>query len=321
MAVTVLVTGADGFIGGHVCCRLAEGGAQVIPVVRRIDGSGGEQATVAVDDISAKRDWSEVVRGVDVVVHLAAITHSGDLCRSEAYARYAAVNVDATLALARAAREAGAKRFVFMSSIKVNGEYSSEVNDELVRFTAADPPQPEDHYGRTKWQAEQGLAKLAGDSFALVILRPPLVYGPGQKGNLLRLMQWVADGRPLPLSSVKNARSLIYVGNLADATADAVFADARLHGTFTLADIELSTPELVRAMASALNVRPRLFRLPLLILHAMLSAIGKGGMAARLTGSLVVDASVAREQLGWSPATSFETAMKTTAEWFLQDRA
>ncbi len=312
----LVITGADGFIGQPLAAALEADGATVVRVVRslRTGGAGGER--VAVGDLAAQPDLGRVLAGADTVIHLAAVTHSADTTDTAAMARYRAVNVDASVHLARAAHAAGVARFVFLSSIKVNGERTPYPARAEQRFSPVSAPRPEDNYGRSKLEAEIALRAICNDThMQLTVLRPPLVYGPGNKGNLLRLLHWVAARRPLPFAAVDNSRSLLFVDNLIDAIKLAA-APGHDGGLYTLADVDLSTPALIRAMATALGVRPRLLRMPVRALGAICAATGRRAEWQRLSGSLLVDSSAIRTRLGWQPAIAPTAAMGATAAWY-----
>jgi nucleoside-diphosphate-sugar epimerase len=233
-------------------------------------------------------------------------------------AEFRRVNTQATLELARAAVRQGVRRFVFLSTIKVNGERT-----ERTPFTERDTPAPADPYAVSKWEAEQGLAQLAaGGELELVVLRPPLVYGPGVKGNFLRLMKLVARGMPLPLGGVANRRSLVYVGNLASAIERAACTDRSVQGTYLVSDGEdLSTADLVRRLGDALDRRARLFTLPPALLHALGRALGRRDEVTRMIESLRVDCSAARRELQWQIPFTVEQGLKETADWFARRRS
>jgi nucleoside-diphosphate-sugar epimerase len=231
-------------------------------------------------------------------------------------AEHRRVNRDATLALARAAQRAGVRRFVFLSTIKVNGERTGDAP-----FSERDTPAPADPYAQSKWEAEQGLGEIAaGGALELVVLRPPLVYGPHVKGNFLRLMKLVARRVPLPLGGVDNRRSLIYVGNLASAIERACRAAAR--GTFLVSDgTDLSTADLLRKLGEAMGRPARLFPLPAALLGALGRAAGKGDEVRRMLESLRVDCSAARRELQWQIPFTVEQGLRETADWFAAPHA
>ncbi len=228
---------------------------------------------------------------------------------------YHRVNVAGTERLAIMAAEAGVRRFIYASSVKVNGERTLDAP-----FTESEAPHPEDAYGRSKSEAEDALHRVAGFSkLEAVVVRPPLVYGPGVKGNFLRLMRLVARGVPLPLASVVNRRSLVFVGNLVDAIIACVESPAAPGNTYLVCDKEdVSTPELIRSLAAALGVRARLFPCPVALLKLGAALLGNGGEAERLTGSLQVDSTKIRRQLGWQPRHTLAHGLAATARWYYQ---
>jgi nucleoside-diphosphate-sugar epimerase len=230
-------------------------------------------------------------------------------------AEYRNVNVASTEKLARDAAAQGVRRLVFLSSIKVNGE-----NTRDRPFTEGDAPNPEDAYGISKLEAEQLLWKISAETgLEVVVLRAPLVYGPGVKGNFLRLMNLVARNRPLPLASVRNKRSLVFLGNLVDALIVAMRSPAAAGHVYLVSDGEdLSTPELIRGIAKALDVPPRLLPLPTSLLRACGVMLGKKGESARLTDSLQIDSSKIRRDLGWRPSYSVEQGLEQTGSWYLE---
>ena len=319
----VLVTGAPGFIGRVVCARLERHGIGVVRHARRVadDVPGGAAADV-IGDIAGPIDWRPWLDGVDAVVHLAAVTHSGGLRARRARAHYFTVNVDATRALAEQARECGVRRFVYLSSIKASGERSARDGATFRALSAADPPAPEDNYGRSKLAAERALAGICAEApMDAIALRPPLVYGPGVRGNFARLLDLIARGVPLPFAAVDNRRSLIYVDNLAGAIECALnSAPAPGLRSYTLADVTVSTPMLVRGLAEALGVPARLVRVPSSVLALLARLPGPGAALSRLTGNLVVDADAARRELDWHPEADAATGFAATARWFREHR-
>jgi nucleoside-diphosphate-sugar epimerase len=314
MSLTVLVTGANGFVGRRVCAELQRAGAAVRAAVRTAaSGEGLPGEIVSVGDLAAATSWSAAVDGVDAVIHLAARVHVMRDTSTDPLAAFRAANVSATEALARAAAVHGVKRFVYVSSIKVNGEATAER-----AFTPSDTPNPVDAYGVSKWEAEQALRRLAGDKqLEVVVVRPPLVYGPGVGGNFLRLLRLVSAGVPLPLGSVRNARSMVYVENLAHALI-ACATHARAAGeTYLVRDGEdLSTPDLITRLADAVGKKPRLLRIPLSVLGLAGALTGKRAEVERLTGSLRVDSSHLETTLDWSPPYSVGAGIAETARWF-----
>jgi len=303
------VTGASGFIG-QALCAAAAAGHRVRRAVRRAEGD--DPASVTVGELAPETDWRRALEGVQCVVHLAARTHVLSETARDPLAEYRRVNVEGTLRLAEQAAQAGVRRLVFMSSVKVNGESTQRP------FTERDDPRPEDGYGFSKRDAERALGRVSGTTgMEVVILRPPLVYGPGVKGNFLRLLDVVARRVPLPLASIRNRRSLIYVGNLVDAVLAAIASPRAAGGTYLLSDGEdVSTPELVREMARALGVAPRLLPCPSSWLKLAGAVTGRRAAVARLTGSLQVDSTAAHRDLEWRPRYTLAQGLAATARWY-----
>lgn len=315
--MNVLVTGATGFVGRTLCNRLFAMGARVhgtlLPTEapsRLVQGV----LPVTVEPLSTATPWSHALAGIDTVIHLAARVHIMDDSAAEPLNEFRRVNVAGTLRLAREAASAGVKRLVFISSIKVNGEESA------TPYTADSAPAPTDPYGISKWEAEQGLRSIESETgMEVVVVRPTLVYGPGVKANFLSIMKVVSRGVPLPLGSIANRRSLIYVGNLADVLATCASHPAAAGKTFLVSDgDDVSTAELVARIAGALGVPVRLLPFPPALMRLGAKIIGKSGVVARLTGSLAVDLAHARDVLGWQPPFSVDAGLRETAQWFKQ---
>ncbi len=310
----ILVTGASGFVGAVLCRELVASGHAVRAAVRRTGPPGvapPELQQVPIPDIAAEFDRRALLDGVGAVVHLAAIAHRS--VGSDAELRR--VNVDGTVRLAEAA--AGfVRRFVFLSSVKVHGEDSGSG-----AYEEADALRPEDSYGRSKLEAERALTGIAALSgMELVLIRPPLVYGPGVRANFLRLLGWVDSGLPLPFASVRNRRSLIYLGNLVDAIARCVEHPAA-RGPFLVSDAEtVSTPDLVSRIAGALGRPARLLPAPSALLRAAGTIAGRRDEIRRLIGNLVVDPSRARRLLDWRPPHTLDEGLAETARWFKSAR-
>jgi len=311
---TVLVTGAYGFIGSALCRALVAAGHVPRAAVRRIVPGGiGPETAIGVGAIDGNTDWTKALRGIECIVHLASPTDAQRGSPADYLAEYRRVNVAGSRRLAQQAAAAGARRLVFMSTIKVNGERTAER-----AYTEDDAPRPEDAYGISKQEAEQALREVAQKTgLEFVVLRPPLVYGPGVKGNFLRLMNLVARGVPLPLGAVDNRRSFIYIGNLAGAIVRALEAPQAAGRTYLVSDGEdVSTPDLVRALARALGVKPRLLSLPLAALILAATLTGKRGEFTRLAGSLRVDSSRIRRELDWRPPFTLAQGLELTAKWY-----
>lgn len=305
----ILVTGAAGFVGRALCDHLIRHNHVVLPAVRSVSELPGEMIVGNIDGLT---NWTAVLANCDAVVHLAARVHVMDDTELNPLSLYRTTNTAGTLGIARQAAQAGVKRFVFISTIKVNGEG----HDTPYRET--DMAAPEDAYAISKWEAEQGLRQIAADTgLEVVILRPPLVYGPGVKANFMRLIQIIKRGCPLPLGAIRNQRSLLYLGNFVDAIRLCVEHPAAVGQTFLLDDGEpVSTPELIRAVARALGRPARLRALPVWMLEAAGTLLGKRAAVARLTGSLFVDSSVIRSRLGWVPPFTLEQGLAATAETY-----
>jgi nucleoside-diphosphate-sugar epimerase len=315
------VTGATGFVGVALLQRLAAmlkvGGATdavcSVLALTRVAPQGLASALAGVQympvgDLVGPVDWPTVLEGVSVLVHCAARVHVMKDTVADPLTAFRAVNVDGTLNLARQAAAAGVKRFVFISSVKVNGESTQPGQ----AFTEADAPNPQDAYGQSKHEAEQGLRQLTADTgMEVVIIRPPLVYGPGVKANFAALMRAVHRGWPLPLGAVHNQRSIVALDNLVDFIITCITHPKAANQTFLVSDgQDLSTTELVRGMAHAAGVPARLLPAPVWALQAGASLLGKGGAVQRLCGNLQVDISKARSLLGWAPPVSVEEGLR-----------
>jgi len=311
---TILVTGANGFIGSALCRALVAAGHVPRAAVRRIvPGGKGPEPAVAVGEIDGTTDWSKALRGIEYIVHLASPSDQPRGSPADSLAKYRRVNVAGSRRLAEQAAAAGARRLVFMSTIKVNGERTAER-----AYTENDAPRPQDAYGISKQEAEQALRDVAQKTgLEIAVLRSPIVYGPGVKGNFLRLMHLVARGVPLPLGAVNNRRSFIYTGNLAGAIIKALDAPQAAGRTYLVSDGEdVSTPDLVRGLALALGVTARLPALPLAALGFGATLAGKRAEFARLSGSLQVDSSRIRRELDWQPRYSLTQGLTETARWY-----
>ena len=307
---SILVTGANGFVGRVLCDALAASGRTVRKAVRAV---AGDATTTTVGEIGPATDWRASLTGVSAVVHLAARTHVLHETAPDPLAACLHVNAQGTERLARSAAACGIRRLVFLSSVKVNGERTRERP-----YTEDDLPRPEDAYATSKRDAEQALARVAAETgLETVVLRPPLVYGPGVKANFLRLMHLVARGAPLPLGAIVNRRSLIYAGNLAHAIVTALDSPPAAGRTYLVSDGEdVSTPALVRMLAQALGVKPRLLPVPLAALDVAAALAGRRAELARLTGSLQVDSSRIRSELAWRPPFTLAQGLELTAQWY-----
>lgn len=309
-ALRFLVTGASGFIGTALCRALCERGHCVIGIVRQGRPDSSAVDWRAVGEISAATDWAPHLEGIDRVIHLAGRAHRPST-------RERGDEPAAAAALLRAAAKAGVGRLVQMSSIKVLGEKTPPG----IPFRATDPPHPEDAYGRLKLASERALLEAAQESGSeLVILRAPLVYGPGVKGNLRALLRLLATGLPLPFAGIHNKRSLIFLENLVDLAIASALHPAAKRGVFLLRDADFSTPELLRTLAEGLGRRAHLFPLPSSALSLARALPGLGGPLARLTLSLTVEDGDARAFLGWAPPFSAKAGLLATARAFAAER-
>ena len=307
----ILVTGATGFVGTALCTDLATRGIAFRPVSRL-----AKPGFHAIGEIHAGTDWSEALIGVETVVHLAARVHVMDEKAVDPLAAFRAANVEATVNLARQAAASGARRFVFVSSIKVNGEATTPGRP----FTAEDRPDPLDPYGVSKWEAEQALFALGRETgMEIVAIRPPLVYGPGVKANFASLMRLARRGLPLPLAAVANRRSLVFVGNLTDFIILCTHEQRAANRTFLVSDDDdQSISQLLRGISNAMGRKAWLLPVPPRLLAIAASVLGKGQAAQRLLGSLQLDIGETRRITGWTPPFSTAEGLARTVEAFLQ---
>jgi nucleoside-diphosphate-sugar epimerase len=313
LMVKVAVTGATGFVGKAVVCELALRGFDVRRVIRSASDACKTADTFAVGEVHGSTDWSEALRGVNVVVHLVACTHLRGKNHDQ-LAIYRKVNVDGTRHLAEEAAIAGVRRLVFVSSIKVNGERT--LNQP---FRPSDAPAPLDVYGRTKLEAEEALAVVATRSgMETVVVRPPLIYGPGVQGNFRRLMRLVASGLPLPLGNTKNRRSIVALDNLVDLLVRCIDAPQARDRVLLVSDGEpVSTPDLVRFIASAMGRSPRLFPAPPGILQLLGRLTGWASEVQRLCSSLEVDDGETQQLIAWRPRVSIHEGIDLTVKDFI----
>ncbi len=313
----VFVVGASGFVGGHLLRRLSDDGTPLRAAVHRnrADFPAGIEIAENVD-LEGPFDWTSALAGCDTVVHLGARVHVMRESSANALESYRRVNRDGTLSLARKAAAAGINRFVFISSVKVCGEF----NAADAPFVETATPRPQDAYGQSKFEAETGLLELSRASgMQVVILRPPLVYGPGVRANFLSMMRWLRSGVPLPLGGINNRRSLIGVGNLVDLICICLRHPAAAGEVFMASDGEdLSTPELLKRLATALGTKARLLPVPAALLEDMAALVRQRALVQRLCLTLCVDDRKARKTLNWQPLFSIDEELGRTARTFLQ---
>lgn len=311
-----LITGASGFIGHALFDRLQQQGLPVRGASRRPTSLPGDW--VQVGDMGRGTDWTEALRGCDVVVHAAGRAHVLKDEVTDPLAAFREVNVEGTLTLARQALKLGVRRFVFISSIGANGAETVAGHP----FSESSSPQPRQAYARSKLEAELGLQKmLAGQSMEWVIVRPPLVYAGNAPGNFARLMGLVSKRIPLPLGGVNNARSMIALQNLVSFLALSIQHPAAANEVFVIADAEdVSTSQLVELLAQGMNHRATQLPVPAKALRWVLSALGREGLGQQLCSSLQVDASKARTLLGWQPEVSTRDALRDSARQWLKSR-
>lgn len=313
-----MLTGASGFVGRAMLDELSRQGHMTNAAVRRLTPMIGAERRFQVADMCADSDWLPALEGVEAVIHAAARVHVMHEHSSDPLAEYRRVNVEGTLRLARQAAEAGVRRFVFISSIKVNGEASESGRP----FSAQDVPSPLDPYGISKLEAEQGLMALAVETgMEVVVIRPVLVYGPGVKANFRSMMRWLAKGIPLPLGAVHNKRSLLALDNLVDLIMTCLDHRAAANQIFLASDGEdLSTSELLQRLGAALGRPARLLPVPATWLETGARLLGRADMAQRICGSLQVDIGKTQQLLGWTPPLSVDAALYKTARHFLEHR-
>lgn len=310
---TVLVTGANGFIGQALCAGIRKKGMAFRPVVRTNNDT--DSGICAPKNIDPTTDWRVALESIHTVVHLAGRVHMVHESSRDPLRDYRLANVDATLNLAGQAAKAGVRRFIYLSSIKVNGESTT-----VRPFSESDAPAPADPYGISKLEAEQGLRELSQETgLEVVIIRPPLVYGPRVKANFLQLMRWVHRGIPLPLASVDNRRSMIFVDNLVDFILHCIAHKGAPGRTFLVSDDhDVSIAELVQRLSLTMGRAPKLFPVPPGMLMALSRVIGIASVTERLLNSLQVDVEQTKSVLNWFPPYSFACGIEETVRYFLE---
>lgn len=312
----VLVTGATGFVGRALVRKLICANVCVRVAVRHSSAKVSATESFDVGEINSGTNWGNALAGVSVVIHCAAKVHVMSKINEEVALAFTSVNVDGSIALAKQAIAAGAKRFIFLSSVKVNGEST----DGREPFRASDNLMPEDPYAKSKADAELALREVFdGTVTELIIVRPPLVYGPGVKANFQRLMQWVYKGYPLPFAAAKNLRSMVYVENLVDLLCHCAMSEQKIAGTYLVSDDDdLSMPNLLRYIAEGLGKRARLFSVPTGLVRFMTSRLGLSLYYDRVFGELRVDIQHTKKTLNWTPPFSAREAVIRTATSYKQ---
>lgn len=312
----IVLTGATGFVGGAILNRLQR--EQKYPVTAVVRGGSALQLSavpvIRINTFDGDTQWQNHLESADVIIHSAARVHVMNDVESDPLAAFRKINVEGTLNLARHAAASGVRRFIFISSIKVNGEGTKPGT----AYTADDVPAPADPYGISKMEAEQGLRQLAAQTgMEVVIIRPVLVYGPGVKANFLNMMRWLSKGIPLPFGAIHNRRSLVALDNLVDLVVTCISHPAAANQTFLVSDgDDLSTTALLSKMANALQRPARLIPVPSWMLETGATLLGKKALSQRLCGSLQVDISKTRTLLGWTPPISVDQALMATALHF-----
>jgi nucleoside-diphosphate-sugar epimerase len=306
----VLVTGASGFVGKLLTTELLRREYSVRVVVRNKAQLIDSAERMIVGEVNGDTNWRDALNEVEVVIHLAARVHVMKECAVDSLATFRQVNVEGTRRLAESAAKAGVKRFVYVSSVKVNGEVTSQP------FTELDVANPQDAYGVSKWEAEQVLQQISAETgLEVVIVRPPLVYGAGVKGNFAQMLKVLANGVPLPFVSVRNLRSLIYVENLVDALILCATHPNAAGQTYLVSDgQDVSTPDLLRKLSSAMKKPTKLLPCSPIFISFAGRLIGKSNQIERLLGNLQVDSSKIRRELAWQPPFSLDEGLKATGE-------
>ena len=314
----ILITGATGFIGSHLLPHLQQQNLSIKITTRQSSPQLPNHITsVKIDNIDETTDWTEALQNIDCIIHLAARAHILKDEATDPESEFYQTNTAATTNLAKQAIEHGVKHFIFMSSIGAMTTLATET------LTESSPCHPDTPYGRSKLQAEQNLKELCNNStMTWTILRPPLIYGARNPGNMERLLKLVKTGLPLPFGGIKNCRSLLYVGNLVDALTHCITHPNARNQTFIISDGEdLSTPALVRQIGIAMGKEPTLIPIPPQLLKLIAQPLGKGETIDRLAGSLRVDSSKIRTTLNWKPPFSVNQGLKNTVDWFCENQS
>ena len=307
-----MISGAAGFVGKALCAELLRRGQSVNAAVRSRNSLIEKAEVIIVGAIDSKTNWADALRDVDVVIHLAARVHVMRESATDPLAEFLKVNLCGTANLARQSACCGVRRLVYVSSIKVNGEQTNATQS----FTELNVPSPQDFYSISKWQAEQALWRIAQETgMEIVVVRPPLVYGPDVKGNFAQMLSVVTKLIPLPFACVDNRRSLIYVGNLVDALITCATHPVAAGQTYLVCDGEdVSTPDLLRRLGGARRCPAHLFPFPPSWLRTLGKLSGKSAQVERLLGSLQVDSGKIRRDLNWIPPYTMQQGLQATAE-------
>lgn len=313
----VLITGATGFLGKPLIKQLSNEFTKnnIFPVLRKNSTSFDEFSPIVVDDINSTTDWLDKLQGVDCIIHCAARVHVMNEVDEDPLEAFREINVRGTLQLAQAAAKSGVKRFIFVSSIKVNGESTTG----RLPYQSSDTPNPEDPYGISKAEAEEGLKKLAEETgMDVIIIRPPLVYGPGVKANFAAMLKLASTGVPLPFGCIKNnQRSMVYVENLISLIIECINNINAANQTFLISDDDdLSTKAFVQGLSKALGKSSFMLPVPNTIFSLAGKVLGKSAIIDRLCGSLQVDINQTKNTLNWQPPYSVEQGFAATANAF-----
>lgn len=313
----ILVTGASGFIGRHLCRHLFALGAKVRAVVRVANVDLCADEVVICEALEDVTDWSNLLQDIDCVIHLAARVHVMNEYEKDPLAEFRRINVTTAERLGKGMVNAGVKRLIFLSSVKVNGEITKEHP-----FTSEDHVAPVEPYALSKWEAERSLLKLSDESgLEVVIIRPPLVYGPGVKGNFLRLLKLVESGVPLPFSGIDNRRSMVSVFNLCDFIVVCVQRSGISNEIFLVSDDQpLSITELLKGIAKHMNHKAKLFKISRRILMLAGVLTGKNAEISRLLDSLEVSIEKNNQLLGWNPPIPIDEGLRKTVEWYCKSQ-
>jgi nucleoside-diphosphate-sugar epimerase len=312
--MNILVTGATGFVGKPLCDRLVSEKNIISATIRNVDDKDKLPTEIKPILINSLRDElpTEQLSNTEVVIYLAARVHQMNDNSPNALDAYREINTKAAISLANQAEENGVTRFIYLSSIKVNGEGLTDP------YSEKDTPNPIDPYGQSKWEAEQSLLTLAQEtSLEVVIIRPPLIYGPNVKANFLQLLKIIDKSIPLPFGTINNARSMLFIGNLVDAIITCLDHPNAKNQTFIVSDGEdLSTTNLIRRLGKALGKSPLLLPIPAELLRLTTKLLGKADIGDRLLGSLQVDSGKIRQMLDWTPPYTVDQGLQATADWF-----